>query len=483
MSNESGKPGALRDSSPSRSSVSSETQRALANDAGKLGAPRDTSASRNSLSSENRRAMSSGSGKRGVRDSSVSRNSSRSENDQHTSIPMRAVNTAVRMGNKWKGSISVEMNSISRTRRKMDRRQTMRERKTKEFRRMHQKSAPLKRRLNTAYDVIVGFCKDITLWTIVSCGIAVLFTWLADALDITADVQFSIVLTPVVFPLAFAINSAYQRRERLLAYLGVFKASLMELHNLHRLWQVEAGVPAEAVDNSRKAIRLLILYLRSYFTTYETKDRGEIIYYIYAMFSVLSGVTDSYRKAGKLPGCAPLVTRLIHYHHLATSSFEGMRNIREYHTPRSVRAFTKIFVFIVPVLGAPYYVQVGRNSQQEWIQYFMAAFVAFVLSSLQNVQDQLDDPFDGVGEDDIEIGQEFSVWLEAGLQTTTCSVEGARNELPDVETLKHGLVFEELIQDPDFKELWFGMTDIEPMHSVDISMEDLTGETDTTKEA
>ena len=38
-----------------------------------------------------------------------------------------------------------------------------------------------------------------------------------------------------------------------------------------------------------------------------------------------------------------------------------------------------------------------------WSPYFIAVLVAFLFGALQGVQDKLDDPFDGMSEDDINL--------------------------------------------------------------------------------
>lgn len=116
-------------------------------------------------------------------------------------------------------------------------------------------------------------------------------------------------------------------------------------------------------------------------------------------------------------------------------SFERLRVVREYRSPRTIRAFTKVLIFFLPLLLSPYYIYVGRSSvhtttgtaklaepvttasptpmmqQSEtkrgtaWPAYFLAVLVSFVFGSLQAVEDALDDPFDGISEDDINLDQ------------------------------------------------------------------------------
>lgn len=86
-------------------------------------------------------------------------------------------------------------------------------------------------------------------------------------------------------------------------------------------------------------------------------------------------------------------------------SFEKLRVIREYSSPRSLRAFTKVFIFLMPLLLSPYYVYSGNQTESTWAPYYLSVMVSFLFGSLQAVQDKLDDPFDGIGEDDVKLEQ------------------------------------------------------------------------------
>ena len=106
-------------------------------------------------------------------------------------------------------------------------------------------------------------------------------------------------------------------------------------------------------------------------------------------------------------------------------SFERLRVIREYRSPRSIRSFTKVLIFALPLLLSPYYVYLGSKSiiingvnvNTEWSPYYIAIMVAFVFGALQGVQDKLDDPFDGMSEDDINLNS-LDEWTSQSLEAT-----------------------------------------------------------------
>ena len=46
----------------------------------------------------------------------------------------------------------------------------------------------------------------------------------------------------------------------------------------------------------------------------------------------------------------------------------------------------------------------GIKSGNTWSPYYIAVLTSFIFGTLQGVQDVLDDPFDGISEDDINLG-------------------------------------------------------------------------------
>ena len=46
----------------------------------------------------------------------------------------------------------------------------------------------------------------------------------------------------------------------------------------------------------------------------------------------------------------------------------------------------------------------GIKSGNMWSPYYIAVLTSFIFGTLQGVQDVLDDPFDGISEDDINLG-------------------------------------------------------------------------------
>ena len=53
---------------------------------------------------------------------------------------------------------------------------------------------------------------------------------------------------------------------------------------------------------------------------------------------------------------------------------------------RSIRSFNKVFIMFLPIILAPYFVEIGIQSCSVWQPYFIAVLFAFVFSTLQGAQ-------------------------------------------------------------------------------------------------
>jgi hypothetical protein len=85
--------------------------------------------------------------------------------------------------------------------------------------------------------------------------------------------------------------------------------------------------------------------------------------------------------------------------------YERLRAIADYRTADSLRAYSKVFLNLLPVLFAPYYAHVAAEAGHPLFGYGVALAFALVLVGLDNVQDGLENPFDGLGVDDVRLDE------------------------------------------------------------------------------
>ena len=81
-------------------------------------------------------------------------------------------------------------------------------------------------------------------------------------------------------------------------------------------------------------------------------------------------------------------------------SYGIVRNLFYYRTPITLRAYSKIFIYFFPILYAPYCASTF-NDYSHGIAYVIAVLYSVILVSLDNLQEHLENPFDQIGEDDI----------------------------------------------------------------------------------
>jgi hypothetical protein len=91
-----------------------------------------------------------------------------------------------------------------------------------------------------------------------------------------------------------------------------------------------------------------------------------------------------------------------------------MQMIREYRSSRAMRSFNKVVILILPFLLCPYFSCLeGANSLSP---YYNVIIPTFTLTTLQGIQDKLDDPFDEMGEDDVKL-EYLDEWVSTCLST------------------------------------------------------------------
>jgi hypothetical protein len=123
---------------------------------------------------------------------------------------------------------------------------------------------------------------------------------------------------------------------------------------------------------------------------------------VYATFSRISVFINKLRNVGltssELTRCNQFLNKMI-------ISFETVKHIYQYRTPNSLRAYSDFFIVVLPILYGPYFAEISMEYSQGLI-YIMPALFSVILVSLDNIQAQLEDPFDQIGEDDVTIHPE-----------------------------------------------------------------------------
>ncbi len=249
----------------------------------------------------------------------------------------------------------------------------------------------------------------INIKAIIIALLAVGSTFVCLRFGITADFPLTLIATAVVFPIVFSINSAYKRRESVLDDYGSLKSHGRAIYFAARDWLENAD--AAKLERCRALLGTLLCSTRGMFSgpRSEMNDRENRVY---AEFSNLSRfIRHDLRQAGLASG---EVSRCNQYLSKMLLAFEQIKHIYQYRTPRTLRAFSDFFITILPPLYGPYFAHIALEFSPG-LSYLMPVLFAFVLVSLDNIQEQLENPFDQVGQDDVLINAEkFVDRLNAG---------------------------------------------------------------------
>ena len=249
-------------------------------------------------------------------------------------------------------------------------------------------------------NTIKNFFKVVDHQTIIVSLLAVGSTWACLYFKLNADIPTGLIGLAVVFPIVFSINTAYKRREEALKYFSGLKAHAVAIYFVHRDWVPgEEGKESEHAGRIRQIIESILSLLRD--DLKQTGRRKENFQKVFEAFSSLSKSHEVLRQA-KLP--ANEVSRANQYLAKMMVDYERMRNIATYRTPVSLRAYSSVFLNIFPIAFGPYFATLCIKSESfPAIGYIVAVLYSLVLVTLDNIQEDLEDPFDEVGTDDIKL--------------------------------------------------------------------------------
>lgn len=240
--------------------------------------------------------------------------------------------------------------------------------------------------------------------SLVIAFLSVSSTYLCEQLDLTADFPLALITIAVVFPIVFSIGGAYKRRETALDQYGHMKAHGRAIYFAARDW-LENSHP-DVLKNARDTLGELLKNCRDLFIA-PVEDTERFEREIYLTFSRLSKFIKGLRKYGLASGEA---SRLNQYLSKMMVAFESIKHIYQYRTPKSLRAYSDIFIVLLPVLYGPYFAQFAGETAPG-LQYVLPVLLSIILVSLDNIQDHLENPFDQIGADDVMINAEKFVSL------------------------------------------------------------------------
>jgi len=240
----------------------------------------------------------------------------------------------------------------------------------------------------------------VNLQTIVIAALAVTSTALCIHFKFEADFPLTLIAMSIVFPIVFSIGGAYKRREAALKEYAAIKGYLRAIFFVARDW-LDNPKP----ENVTKMNTIIFDFFDNFRIMF-TGPKSELVENekkVYDSFSDISlYIKHELRNEGLSSGeCS----RTNQYLQKMMISFESIKHIYQYRTPRTLRAFSSLFIKILPIVYGPYFAL--KAEKMSWgLEYVIPILLTMILVSLENIQEHLENPFDQVGEDDIKFNVE-----------------------------------------------------------------------------
>lgn len=247
--------------------------------------------------------------------------------------------------------------------------------------------------------VFRSFILIINYKTIIVTLLSVISTYTCYKLGLTAKFPDMLVGVAIVFPVVFSIGSAYNRRETALQRFSDFKGHAMAVYFAMRDWPTEQDnrLAEELKEIVAEVMRLIrVMFQASHEKEWQVNEKK-----IYENFSRLSRLTQSMKNYGVQSG---EISRISQYVSKMIIAFDNMKIIHTYRTPITLRAYSKVFIYVFPIIYGPYFASTFKDFSA-MLEYVMPVLYSFILVSLDNIQDHLEHPFDEIGEDDIRIDE------------------------------------------------------------------------------
>jgi len=221
--------------------------------------------------------------------------------------------------------------------------------------------------------------------------ISILVTFLSSYFNIVFHVDLTLLSIAIVFPLVFAIRGSFRRREKALGHLSKFRSALQTVHYfIMSNAELTESSKNEMIEILKKISEETIDHLAQTETT--TTQLDEIIDMVQRFMNTREEVISKSLK-----------DRTFRFMQDLHESIENLHAINIHRTPIVLKAYCKFFIYIFPLIYAPTVIYNLGPHVSPIIAYGVVILTQFILISLYNIQDQLENPFDDDGPDDIKL--------------------------------------------------------------------------------
>jgi len=240
----------------------------------------------------------------------------------------------------------------------------------------------------------------------------------------TFDLPSNLIAAGIVFPISFSIQFSLNRRERVLLDIASLKASAIALYSLSKEWPPIGAKPTNIPDlfstknladeyieltgtnegeycERMKQLLSDLLYEMTLYLGHRDSPQNSQIYTIYAKFDQLLHFIEEIRTSDEW--IKSVISRAYQYIRYMLNDFERIRTVSDYRTPSVYRGYSYIMLTALPILCAPSFAKIGYDFSDIYMSIYSALVISILLVTLNNIMDDLEDPFDGFGVDDLNI--------------------------------------------------------------------------------
>lgn len=216
-----------------------------------------------------------------------------------------------------------------------------------------------------------------------SCYSAVLF-------EIDYNYDLLLLNLAITFPLSFSIQAAFRRRERALEFLSLFKSSLV---TVHQCFQHERKLGSKQKEQSRKMLQKIVDRMLGWLTNPDVSPH-DIHSEMDRVFYFISENKNSISET--------VTHRVIRYMKDAYRGVEYLIAMSRHKTVQGLRMYCIIFIYLYSLVNAPVLLH-HIGFEASWLVYIICFVSSFLLVTLYNIQEQMENPFDNSGLDDIQL--------------------------------------------------------------------------------
>jgi hypothetical protein len=221
--------------------------------------------------------------------------------------------------------------------------------------------------------------------------VTLIATKLVQGFGLSLNFDLTLLSIAILFPLVFSIRGSFRRRENALEFLSEFKTGLtLCLYSIDRSDKTSEELKQEFREIIYSISDKLIAYING-----NNMNMNEVHEQIQKVPDFLR---DNKEVIGNNTG-----TRIIRYMKEVNDGAECTMAVKNHRTPVSLRAYCLVFIYFFPFIhGSNLIARINVDEDLMWVVYLVNCIISFVLITIYNIQEHLEDPFDQDGLDDIK---------------------------------------------------------------------------------